>query len=270
MPRFCANLSLLFNEHAFPDRFQAAARAGFSAVEYQFPYAWDKHEVAARASDAGMEVVMFNLPAGNREQGEIGIACLADRTNEFHAGVARGIEYASAANCKRLNLLAGIAPPPSQQAEAMTRATLIANLRYAAEELDKAGMTLLVEAINTRTIPGFYICHSGQALDLVDEAGVMNAKLQYDMFHMQIMEGDLSVRLQNLLPRIGHIQVADVPDRHEPGTGEINFPWLFDHLDRMGYGGWVGAEYIPRAGTLQGLGWARSYLQRAAVEGRAA
>ncbi|HXC40555.1 MAG TPA: 2-oxo-tetronate isomerase [Burkholderiales bacterium] len=265
MPRFCANLSLLFTEYAFLDRFQAAADAGFSAVEYQFPYAYEANEIAARARGAGVEVVMFNLPGGNREKGELGIACLPDRTEEFHTGVARGIEYAAAANCKRLNLLAGI--PAPGQADALTRATLVANLRYAAEELREAGMTLLVEAINTRTIPGFYLSRSAQVLGLIDEAGVTNAKLQYDVFHMQIMEGDLTERTEAILPRIGHIQVADVPDRREPGTGEINFPRLFEHLDHIGYEGWVGAEYFPRAGTLDGLGWVRPYLRHARATG---
>jgi hydroxypyruvate isomerase len=264
MPRFCANLSLLFNERPFLARFEAAAGAGFRGVEYQFPYEFDAREVGRQARDAGVEVVMFNLPGGDRERGERGIACLPGREAEFRAGVAQAIEYAHAANCRRLNLLAGIVPPHArpneQQSEALTRATLVANLRYAAGETAKAGITLLIEAINTRTMPGFYVCHSAQALELIDEAGAANARLQYDVFHMQIMEGNLAARLRELLPRIGHIQVADVPERHEPGTGEINFPWLFEHIDRIAYDGWIGAEYVPRAGTVEGLGWVRPWL----------
>jgi hydroxypyruvate isomerase len=264
MPRFCANLSLLFTEHAFLDRFEAAARAGFKAVEYQFPYEFDKDEVAKRAKDAGVEVVLFNLPSGDWDKGERGIACLSSRMSEFRDGVGRAISYAKAVDCKRINMLSGIAESRTRLSEISMRQTFISNLRYASRELDRAGIVLMVEPLNTRTVPGVYLRNSAQALSLIDEADVKNAKLQYDIFHMQMMEGDLANTIAMHLARIGHIQIADVPDRHEPGTGEVNFPWLFGYLDKIGYEGWIGAEYNPAGDTVKGLGWAKSYLGKKA------
>ena len=262
MPRFCANLSLLFNEHPFLDRFAAAAKAGFRAVEYQFPYEFDKQEVADRAKAAGVEVVLFNLPSGDWEKGERGIACLSSRMSEFRDGVGRAVAYAQAAGCKRINMLSGIAESRTRLSEISMRQTFISNLRYASRELDRAGIALMVEPVNTRTVPGVYVRNTAQALGLIDEGDVKNAKLQYDVFHMQIMEGDLASTIAMHLARIGHIQIGDVPDRHEPGTGEINFPWLFEYLDRIGYEGWIGAEYIPAGGTVEGLAWLKPYLER--------
>lgn len=257
MPRFCANLTLLFNEVDFLDRFEAAARAGFKGVEIQFPYAWDSAEVADRARKAGVEIVLFNLPAGDWAGGERGIACLPSRMSEFRDGVGRAIEYARATGCTRLNIVSGVVPPRAR--EQSLRETFVTNLRFASEELSRAGIELMIEPINTRTVPDIYLRYSSQALALIDEAGG-KARLQYDVFHMQIMEGDLLRTIERNIDRIGHMQVADVPDRHEPGTGEINFPWLFRQLDRLGYQGWVGAEYHPAADTVGGLAWAREYL----------
>lgn len=258
MPRFSANISMLFKEVEFPERFDAAAQAGFKAVEIQFPYAWDRNRLAQIGQHAGVEVVLINIPAGDPEKGERGIACLPDRVAEFREGVARAIEYAGALGCKQMNCLAGVAPPGIDDAK--LRETYVSNLRYAAGELARNGMTLLIEPINTRTIPGFYLNKSAQALAIMDEARTANLKLQYDLFHMQIMGDDLARTLSANLARIGHMQIADVPDRHEPGTGEIDFPSLFDLIDRLGYRGWIGAEYVPTGKTEDGLAWVRKYL----------
>lgn len=258
MPKFAANLTMLFNELDFPDRFDAAAEAGFRGVEYLFPYAWDKRQLADLLGRNGLTQVLYNLPAGDWAAGERGIAVLPDRVSEFQAGVERAIEYATALGCRQVNCLAGVAPPgadPDLLAE-----TLAANLRFAANHLAAAGIRLLVEPINTRDIPGFYLSGTEQALALIAAAGSDNISLQFDIYHMQIMQGDLAPTLERLLDRIAHIQIADTPGRHEPGTGEINYPFLFDFLDRAGYGGWIGCEYKPRAGTVEGLGWVKPYL----------
>jgi hydroxypyruvate isomerase len=259
MPRLAANLSLLFPQLPFMDRFKAAARAGFRYVEYQFPYGFGAAaEIAGRAREAGVEVVLHNLPGGDAAKGDRGIACQPARVAEFREGVERGIEYARAAGCPRLNALAGIAP--ADAAPELLFETLVENLRYAAAKLAAAGLTLLTEPANRRTIPDFFLNTSRQAIEAIDAAGAPNLMLQYDIFHMQIVEGDLAKTIERLLPRIGHMQLADVPDRHEPGTGEINYEFLLAHIDRLGYRGWIGCEYIPKADTLEGLAWARRYL----------
>jgi hydroxypyruvate isomerase len=247
---------MLFTERPFLERFAAAAGAGFRYVEYQFPYAWPAGAVAEAARRAGVEVVLHNLPAGDMAAGDRGIACLPGREAEFRAGVEQAIEYASAAGCPRLNCLAGLAPVERAHFD-----VLAANVRYAARRLSEVGVQLVIEPINTRTVPGFFLSGSAQAIDVLDAAGEGNAALQYDVFHMQIMEGDLAATLERLLARIGHVQIADVPARHEPGSGEINFPFLLAHLDAIGYSGWVGCEYNPLGDTLEGLKWARSYLR---------
>ena len=205
--------------------------------------------------DAGVEVVLHNLPAGDLAKGERGIACLPGREREFRESVERAIEYASAARCTRLNCLAGLAP-----VDAPHRHTLVANVRHAARRLGEVGVQLMIEPINTRSVPGFFLSGSAQAIDVLNAAGEANAFLQYDVFHMQIMEGDLASSIERLLARIGHIQIADVPERHEPGTGEINFEFLLRHLDAIGYSGWVGCEYNPRGDTREGLKWAKPFL----------
>lgn len=254
MPKFCANLSFLFADADFLDRFGRAARAGFSGVEYLFPYAWPASEIAARLAEHRLTQVLFNLPAGDWDAGERGIACLPDRVDEFRAGVERGIAYARDLGCLQLNCLAGIAPPGADPA--WLRATLVDNLRYAAAKTASAGIRLLLEPINSRVdMPGFYVDTPRFGLALIEEAAVDNLFLQYDVYHAQIMEGDLARTITAHLGRISHFQIADNPGRHEPGTGEINYGFLFDLIDRLGYQGWVGCEYRPLAGTEAGLGW---------------
>jgi hydroxypyruvate isomerase len=259
MPRLAANVSLMFPEVPFMERFAAAARAGFRYVEYQFPYGFGSAaEVAQRARDAGVEVVLHNLPGGDAAKGDRGIACQPARVAEFREGVERAIEYAKAVSCPRLNALAGVAP--ADAAPELLFETLVENLRFAAGKLAAAGLTLLTEPANRRTSPDFFLCGSRQGIEGIDAAAAPNLKLQYDIFHMQIVEGDLAKTIERLLPKIGHMQLADVPDRHEPGTGEINFDYLLAHIDRLGYPGWMGCEYIPKGDTVAGLGWAKRYL----------
>ncbi len=258
MPRFAANLTTMFNEVEFHDRFAAAAEAGFKAVEYLLPYAHDKDELAERLRANDLVQVLHNLPVGDWDAGDRGIACHPDRVGEFREGVVRALDYAAALGCARLNCLAGLAPPGV--APERLRATFVANLKFAAGVLAEAGLTLLTEPINTRDVPGFYLSRTDQALAIIDDVGAPNLALQYDVYHMQIMEGDLAPTLERHLDRIGHIQISDTPGRNEPGTGEINYPFLFDHLDRLGYEGWIGCEYKPRAGTVEGLAWAKPYL----------
>ncbi|MGN6307859.1 MAG: 2-oxo-tetronate isomerase [Mesorhizobium sp.] len=263
MPRFSANLSMLFQEHDFLDRFDAAARAGFKGVEYLGPYDHTPDEVAARLKKNGLTQVLFNVPSGNWAGGERGIAVLPDRVDEFRAGVDKAITYAKALGCGQVNCLAGIAPAGIDRAK--LEETFVANLKFAAEKLGQAGIKLLVEPINTRDIPGFFLTNTRQGLDILEKVGSPNLHLQYDIYHMQIMEGDLARTIEANLSRIAHIQLADNPGRHEPGTGEINYPFLYDFIDGLGYSGWVGAEYKPKAGTEAGLGWFREFAGKAAA-----
>lgn len=256
MPKFAANLTMLFNELDFLDRFQAAADAGFAGVEYLFPYAWPAAQLAEKLDQAGLVQVLHNLPAGDWASGERGIACHPDRIGEFQDGVGRAIDYARTLGCKQLNCLAGIAPAGVPTATA--HETFVANLRFAAAKLKDAGIRLLVEPINTFDIPGFYLNRTAQAVALLDEVGADNLFVQYDIYHAQRMEGELGNTIARYLPRIAHIQLADNPGRNEPGSGEINFAWLFRHIDRLGYQGWIGCEYKPAAGTREGLGWIKA------------
>jgi hydroxypyruvate isomerase len=253
MPKFAANLSMLFTELPFPERFAAAAKAGFRGVEYLSPYTMDKGEIAGLLHANGLTQVLFNLPAGDWDAGERGIACHPDRVSEFQEGVGRAIAYAQALGCKQVNCLAGI-KPQGIDAEA-ARKTLSENLKFAASKLKEAGILLVVEPVNTYDIPGFFLNHSAQAIALFDEIGSDNLKLQYDIYHMQRMEGELAKTIERLLPRIAHIQVADNPGRNEPGTGEINYSFLFRFIDGIGYTGWISGEYKPRTTTVAGLGW---------------
>ena len=257
MPKLAANLSMLFPQLDFLDRFKAAARAGFRYVEYQFPYAWDRHEIAACAKTAGVEVVLHNAPPGS-QPGDRGIACLPGREAEFREGVEQALEYARAVACRRLHCLAGVAPEGADRER--LHATYVSNLRHAAQRFAAGGIALLIEPINTRSIPGYFLNGSRQAELVLDEIGAPNACIQYDIFHMQIMEGDLARTIERLLPRIGHMQLADVPGRHEPGTGEVNFDFLLRHVDRIGYSGCIGCEYNPVGDTVEGLAWAKPYL----------
>ena len=253
MPRFAANLSMLFTEHPFLDRFERAAKAGFEAVEFLFPYAHAAEDIKQRLDAHRLTLVLHNLPAGDWDAGERGIACHPDRTQEFRQGVGKAIEYASVLGVPQLNCLAGKAPV-GVSADAL-RKTFIANLQYAAAELNKAGLRLLIEPVNTFDIPGFYLSGTAHALSILDEVGADNAFVQYDIYHAQRMEGELAATMEKHLSRIGHIQLADNPGRNEPGTGEINYHFLFDHLDRIGYRGWIGCEYKPKNETSSGLGW---------------
>ena len=257
MPRFAANLSMLFTEVPFLDRFGAAAKAGFKAVEYVSPYEQALEIVKAKLDEFRLEQALFNLPAGDWAKGDRGIACDPARTDEFRESVATAIRYAHALDCPRLNCLAGIAPKHADAAA--IRATFIGNLRYAAAEFKKAKLTLLIEAINSYDIPGFWLNTSAQAIGVMDEVGADNLLFQYDIYHMQRMEGELAATIERLLPRIGHFQLADNPGRNEPGTGEINYAFLFAHLDRLGYKGWIGCEYKPLNGTVAGLGWMNKF-----------
>jgi len=253
MPRFAANLTMLFNEVPFLDRFERAAKAGFEAVEFLFPYVWPAEEIRHRLDANRLKLVLHNLPAGDWDAGERGIACHPDRVSEFRAGVAKAIVYAKALDVGQLNCLAGKAP--AGIADDVLRQTFVENLRFAAAELKKAGLRLLIEPINTFDIPGFYLNRTTQAVSILVEVGADNAFVQYDIYHAQRMEGELAATMQKYLPRIGHIQLADNPGRNEPGSGEINYPFLFAHLDRIGYDGWIGCEYKPATTTEAGLDW---------------
>ncbi|MFR0674576.1 hydroxypyruvate isomerase [Enterobacterales bacterium AW_CKDN230030176-1A_HGKHYDSX7] len=251
--RIAANLTLLFTEVDFLSRFEAAAKAGFDGVECQFPYAFDVEQMRDRLDRHGLPMVLFNLPAGDWARGERGIACHPDRIEEFRAGVHTAIAYAKVLGTRHVNCLAGVRPVDLD--DALVQRTFVDNLRYAADVLQDAGVTLLMEMINTRDVPGFYLNHTAQALAIQAEVGSANLLLQYDLYHMQTMKDDLAHTLQTHLDRIGHIQLADTPGRHEPGTGEIDYRFLFEHLARLGYQGWIGAEYQPRGHTHDGLGW---------------
>jgi len=232
--------------------------AGFRGVEFLFPYAEEAPDLVQRLRARGLTQVLHNLPAGNWGAGERGNACHPDRMDEFKTGVAQAIKYATALDCDRVNCLAGILPPGVDPAAA--RAPLVKNLRYAAPLLEASGILLLIEPINTRDVPGFFLSGTAQAIEIIDAVGSGNLQLQYDIYHMQIMEGDVAAAIERLLPRIGHLQLADVPGRHEPGTGTIDFPSLFATIDRIGYDGWIGCEYVPKTNTVDGLSWAAPYL----------
>ena len=256
MPKFAANLTMLFTDRPFLDRFAVASAAGFKAVEFLFPYDHPAQQVADTAKAAGLQVILHNLPAGNWAGGERGIACLPDRVAEFRAGVTKAIEYAHALGAPQLNCLAGLAP----STDANAHRTLVENLRFAADALQAAGIGLLLEPVNTRDVPGFFVPRTAQGLAILDEAAHPNIKLQYDIYHAQVMEGDLLPTIERNLARIGHMQVADNPGRGEPGTGEINYPYVFRRLDELGYAGWIGCEYKP---TPAGLAWMQPYLAAA-------
>lgn len=258
MPRLAANLSMLFTDVPFLDRFARAARAGFAAVECQFPYEHPPAELRARLEAHGLSLVLHNLPPGDWAAGERGIACHPSRVAEFEAGVQQSIEYATVLGCGQLNCLAGLVPRDVGSERA--RATLVRNLGYAAEQTKAAGIRLLLEPINTRDMPGYLVTRTRDARAIMHDVGSENLFLQFDCYHMQIMDGDLARALEANLDTIAHIQVADPPARTEPGTGDIDFPAIFDLLDRLDYRGWIGCEYTPVGRTEDGLGWARQYL----------
>lgn len=253
MPRFAANLTLLFNEHHFLSRFAAARAAGFEGVEYLFPYGWPADQLAEALQVNGLVQVLHNLPPGDWEAGERGIACHPDRIGEFQDGVGHGIAYAKALGCPQLNCLAGIRPAGVDPERALS--TFVDNLRFAAAALAAEGLKLLIEPINTFDIPGFFLNRTAQAAEILAAVGADNLFIQYDIYHAQRMEGELANTIARHLPQIAHMQLADTPGRHEPGTGEINYPFLFRHIDALGYTGWIGCEYRPLADTAGGLGW---------------
>ncbi|WCE28890.1 hydroxypyruvate isomerase [Vibrio sp. SCSIO 43137] len=257
MPKVAANLSMLFTELDFMARFEAASAAGFRGVEYLFPYDFPARDIAIELEKHDLTQVLFNLPAGDWAKGERGIACLPDRIEEFRAGVDKAIEYAKELDCKQVNCLAGIKPEDVDQQT--THQTLVENLKFAAEKLEKAGIRLVVEAINTKDIPGFFVSSTEQTMAIFADVQSDNLSYQYDIYHMQIMEGDLARTIESNLRAIGHVQLADNPGRHEPGTGEINYGFLFKHLDTIGYHGWIGCEYVPANGTEAGLGWLKDH-----------
>jgi hydroxypyruvate isomerase len=257
MIRFSANLTMLFADVDFLDRFERAAKAGFKAVEYMFPYPYKREDLTERLQKYGLQQVLFNLPAGDWAAGERGLACLPGREEEFRNGVELAIEYAKALGCPLVNCLVGKSPaeaPPEK-----VRRTLVENLRFAAATLEKEGLRLLIEPLNPLDVPGFYLYGTRNALKLMEEVGHPNLRLQYDVYHMQIAEGNLMRTIQANLSRIAHIQIADNPGRNEPGTGEINYPNIFRFLDKHGYGGWIGCEYNPLGKTEEGLEWMKPY-----------
>ena len=253
MPQFAANLTMLYNEVPFLERFERAANSGFKAVEFLFPYAYEAAEIKNLLEKHHLKLVLHNLPAGDWDAGERGIACHPDRIEEFRTGVAKAIEYATYLNVAQVNCLAGKAPAGVDTK--LVHDTFVSNLKYAAEQLKQVNIKLLIEPINTFDIPGFYLSKTQQAIDIMDEVGSDNLYLQYDIYHAQRMEGELSNTTEKNLSKIAHIQLADNPGRNEPGTGEIHYPYLFKMLDRIGYQGWIGCEYKPATTTEAGLSW---------------
>ena len=256
MPQFAANLTMLFNELPFMDRFEKAAQSGFQVVEFLFPYAFSADDIKQKLDQNNLQLVLHNLPAGDWDAGERGIACLPDRVAEFQFGVAEAIEYAKELGVKQLNCLAGKIPAGADMD--VLKKTFLSNLRYAAAVLKKENIKLLVEPINTFDIPGFYLSKTQQAVDILNEVGSDNLFIQYDIYHAQRMEGELCNTLEANLSKIAHIQLADNPGRNEPGTGEINYQHLFKFIDQIGYTGWIGCEYKPASNTEAGLGWIKT------------
>jgi hydroxypyruvate isomerase len=253
VPKFAANLTMLFGELPFLDRFAAAKAAGFTGVEYLFPYDFEKAVLREQLQQHGLTQVLHNLPAGDWGAGERGIAIFRNRIAEFRDGVMRAVDYAKALDCLQVNCLVGVAPADADFAE--LHGVLLENLRFAADVLANQRIKLLIEPINTRDIPGFFLNRTEQAAQIISEVGSENLFIQYDIYHMQIMEGDIALTIKKQFDRIAHVQLADNPGRNEPGTGEINYPFLFRYLDQIGYRGWVGCEYKPKTTTAEGLGW---------------
>jgi 2-dehydrotetronate isomerase len=260
MPRFAANLSMMYTEHDFLDRFAAAAADGFAAVEFLFPYAHEPQVLAQRLAEHGLRQVLFNTPPGDWERGERGMACLPGREDAFRRAFAeQALPYAQALKCPRIHVMAGLVPDGAERAR--LQATYVANLGWAAAQAAVHGIDILIEPINTRDIPRFFLNRQDHAHEVIAEVGAPNLKVQMDLYHCQIVEGDLAMKIRQYLPggRVGHIQVAGVPERHELDDGEVDYAYLFALLDELGYAGHVGCEYRPRAGTSAGLGWFAPY-----------
>ena len=258
MPRFAANLSMMYQEHAFLDRFGAAAKDGFKGIEFLFPYAHPAADIRARLTEHGLAQALFNGPPGDWDAGERGLASLPGRETEFKQGVASALEYARVLGNARVHLMAGLIRPGEERAR--QRETYVRNLAYAAKEAASAGVTVVIEPINTRDIPGFFLNRQDEAHAICAEVGAPNLKVQMDFYHCQIVEGDLAMKLRKYIAGVGHIQIAGVPERQEPDLGEINYAYLFRLMDELGYAGWVGCEYRPRGATGAGLGWLRPWL----------
>lgn len=256
MPKFAANLTMMFNEVPFLQRFEAAAQAGFKAVEFLFPYEHPAEDIAAQLRTHRLQNVLFNMPPGNWAAGERGLACLPGREADFRAGVAQAIGYAGALGTLRLHVMAGLLPQGADTAR--HRAAYVGNLKHACAEAARHGITILIEPINTRDIPGYFLNTQADAHAVCAEVGAPNIKVQMDFYHLQIMEGDIAMKVRKYFPGIGHIQIAGVPERNEPDTGEVNYAYLFRLLDELGYDGWLGCEYRPARGTAEGLQWMRS------------
>ncbi|MFF7872578.1 2-oxo-tetronate isomerase [Streptomyces qaidamensis] len=271
MPRFAANLSMMYNEHDFLDRFAAASADGFQGVEYLFPYRYDADELRRRLDDHGLVQVLFNAPPGAWESGERGMAALPGREAEVRSGVHQALEYAATLGCPRVHLMAGLVRPDATPAErAEHRDTYLTNLAWAAERAAATGVDILIEPINGRDMPGYFLSTQAEAHAVVQEVGAPNLKVQLDLYHCQIVEGDLTTTLRRDLPtgRVGHLQIAGVPDRGEPDQGEFNVRHLLDVVDELGFDGWTGCEYRPRAGTSEGLGWLDEYRSHRAESAR--
>ena len=253
MQKFAANLTMQFNEVPFMQRFKAAADAGFKAVEFLLPYDFPAQDIATALTENQLKNVLFNMAAGDWNAGERGLAALPGREIEFDTAVAKGIEYAQILGTPNLHVMAGLVAEGADRAA--YRATYVRNLRRAAAETAKHGIALLIEPINTRDIPRYFLNTQAEAHAIREEVGAPNLKVQMDFYHVQIVEGDIAMKLRKYLPHVGHIQIAGVPERHEPDTGEVNYPYLFALLDELGYGGYIGCEYRPRNGTVAGLDW---------------
>jgi hydroxypyruvate isomerase len=269
MPRFAANLSFLFDEVPFLARFGEAAHAGFRAVEFAFAYEYRIQEIVAEQRAHALDVVLINAPPGDWAAGDRGLASLPGREHEFTADIANALRYAQALSCTRIHVMAGVLPVDADDAERERRMrTYVRNLRLAATEAAAQGVTILIEPINPRDMPGYLLTTQAQAHAVRAEIGARNLKVQMDFYHAQIVEGDLTEKLRRFLPHIGHVQIAGVPDRHEPDTGEVNYAYVFKMLDELRYDGWVGCEYRPAKGTAAGLTWLYRLLDRRPAAGK--
>lgn len=258
-PKFAANLTTMFTEFPFLQRIDEAAKAGFAAVEFLFPYAFDRREIAGRLQENGLKQALINAPAGDWDSGERGVAILPGREREFKDNLERALDYARALGCRKIHVMSGNMPEGAVRAD--LRQTWLRNMRHAAERLEPFGITVQIESLNSRNMPGYFLTDQYEAWALVKEVDRPNIRVQLDIFHAQITNGDLSALIRNLGPWIGHVQIASVPDRCEPDEGEVFYPYIYGALEEAGYSDWIGCEYTPRAGTLAGLGWLKTYPQ---------
>ena len=259
MPNFAANLSMMYNELEFPDRFLAAAKDGFQGVEFLFPYSWPAADIAEWREAAGVEQALFNAPPGNWEAGERGLSALPGRETEFRDTIGKALEYATALDCPRIHVMAGLRP--EGVAEETLYETYQMNLAFAATEAAKQNRNIIIEPINTRDMPGYFLNRQHDAHGVVKTVGLENLRVQMDLYHVQIVEGDVAMKIREFIDKVDHFQIAGVPERHEPDIGEIHYPYLFNLIDALQYEGWIGCEYRPKGKTSAGLGWASKYLK---------